>query len=240
MRTYSTMTIMGQNSKICHQIDPLIVRTCTAEEEAACMIAVSDLRRDLLRAALSIAILVTSVWSYQTIKEYSDSSTINPSVVKVVTNVEGSTSSPFIEPALLQDLESNVPDLTSDTIPEQVIEIRDKVISEHGTDTLPAVCDEVLNLLKIEEIPAWMGYVAWRESRCQADVKRLLSSTGDQSFGYFQINTLDNLWLEVQKVCGINERHVLLDPKINVACAAKLYRRYGYKPWYSGVYFQAP
>ena len=234
------MTIMGQNSKICHQIDPLIVRTCTAEEEAACMIAVSDLRRDLLRATLSIAILATSVLSYKTINEYSDSSKTNNSVIKVVTYVESSSSSPFVEPALLQDLESNIPDLTSDTIPEQVTEIEDEVISEHGSDAVPEMCAEVLSLLKIEKIPAWMAYVAWRESRCQPDVKRLLSSTGDQSFGYFQINTLDNLWPEVQRVCGINERHVLLDPKINVNCAAKLYRKYRYKPWHSGVYFQAP
>jgi hypothetical protein len=230
---------MGQISKTCPQIDPLIVRACTPEEEAACMMAASDLRRGFFKSVLSIAILITSVWSYRVIDEYRDTSKTNLSVAEVVTQVTSPATTPFTEPVRRYD-KPNVPDLAGEPMPEQVRGIINKVTSEHGFDAVPEMCAEVSNLLKIERIPEWMAYVAWRESRCQADVKRLLSSTGDQSFGYFQINTLDNLWSEVQRVCGINERHVLLDPEINVGCAAALYRRYGYKPWNSGVYFQAP
>ena len=133
-----------------------------------------------------------------------------------------------------------MPDHTRDSMPDQVSEIREKVQAEIGRDELPSECQRVKDLLRKEKLPEWMSYVAWRESRCQHDAKRLLTSTGDQSFGYFQINTLNNLWVEVQRVCGISERHVLLVDETNVSCTAELYRRYGYKPWHSGVYFTAP
>lgn len=132
------------------------------------------------------------------------------------------------------------PDMTDDPAPTQISDVIEDVKRETGLPDIPEYCDTVVSLLRGEMLPDWMAYVAWRESRCSPGAKRLLTRTGDQSFGYFQINTLDNLWPEVQRLCGVTARHTLLDPEANVRCAAEMYRRYGYKPWNSGVYFKAP
>lgn len=232
---------MGQRTGGCRQIDPLIPLECTPEERASSLIAANDVKFQALWICLIVLVGFASLWSYEAVREHSrniaPSTEVSEMTRKPHVMTPGTTSgdtSPTRE-----DVES-VPDYTRDNIPGQVSEIREKMKTELGSDELPPECQRVKELLRKEMMPEWMSYVAWRESRCQHDAKRLLTSTGDQSFGYFQINTLDNLWVEVQRACGINERHVLLVEETNVSCAAELYRRYGYKPWHSGVYFTAP
>jgi hypothetical protein len=76
-----------------------------------------------------------------------------------------------------------------------------------------------------------MAAVAWRESRCTADAHNRDRSTGDNSYGLFQINTLGRLWGEVQWRCKVDERVALFDAGTNVACARALYDAYGSRPW---------
>ena len=95
----------------------------------------------------------------------------------------------------------------------------------------PASCDWILPILDTHGLPTWMSAVAWRESRCTADAHNRDRSTGDNSYGLFQINTLGALWGEVQWRCELDERAALFDAGTNVACASALYDAYGYRPW---------
>jgi hypothetical protein len=98
-------------------------------------------------------------------------------------------------------------------------------------------CDDVAELVRQHGMPAWMTTVAWRESRCRHDVTNFDRRTADRSYGLFQINVLGGLWEESRDRCGIRQPEQLLDPYVNVSCAAALYRAYGYQPWDSGRYF---
>jgi hypothetical protein len=82
-----------------------------------------------------------------------------------------------------------------------------------------------------------MTTVAWRESRCRHGVTNFDTRTADRSYGLFQINVLGDLWEESRDRCGLERPEELLDPHVNVSCAAALYRVYGYRPWDSGRYF---
>lgn len=232
---------MGQRTGRCRQIDPLIPLECTPEERARSLIAANDVKFQALWICLIVLVGFASFWSYEAVREHSRNTTTFTGMSEITrepsVTTPGTTAGGTLP--VREDVES-APDHTRDNMPDQVSEIREEVQTELGKDELPPECQRVKDLLHKEMLPEWMAYVAWRESRCRHDAKRLLTSTGDQSFGYFQINTLDNLWIEVQRVCGINERHVLLVGETNVSCAAKLYRRYGYRPWHSGVYFTAP
>lgn len=102
----------------------------------------------------------------------------------------------------------------------------------------PQRCDWVLPLMERHGLPTWMVAVADRESRCTASAFNGNSNTGDRSYGLFQINTLGSLWGEVSTRCNLADQRDLLDADTNVACAAALYRAYGYRPWDSGRYFR--
>ena len=98
-------------------------------------------------------------------------------------------------------------------------------------------CNEVAELVRRNGLPAWMTTVAWRESRCRHEVTNFDARTADRSYGLFQINVLGELWAESRDRCGLQRPEELLDPHVNVSCAAALYRAYGYRPWDSGRYF---
>jgi len=99
-------------------------------------------------------------------------------------------------------------------------------------------CAEVAELVRRNGMPEWMTTVAWRESRCRHHVTNFDRRTADRSYGLFQINVLGNLWAESRERCGLKRPEQLLDPDVNVSCAAALYRAYGYQPWDSGRYFR--
>lgn len=98
-------------------------------------------------------------------------------------------------------------------------------------------CGDVAALVRQHGMPEWMTTVAWRESRCQHGATNFDRRTADRSYGLFQINVLGDLWEESRDRCGIHRPEQLLDPYVNVSCAAALYRAYGYRPWDSGRYF---
>lgn len=98
-------------------------------------------------------------------------------------------------------------------------------------------CAGVAELVRRHGMPEWMTTVAWRESRCQHAVTNFNRRTADRSYGLFQINVLGDLWKESRERCGLAHPEELLNPHVNVSCAAALYRAYGYQPWDSGRYF---
>lgn len=98
-------------------------------------------------------------------------------------------------------------------------------------------CTAVAELVRHHGMPEWMTTVAWRESRCRHEVTNFDRRTADRSYGLFQINVLGDLWEESRERCGLRRPEQLLDPNVNVSCAAALYRAYGYQPWDSGRYF---
>jgi hypothetical protein len=108
--------------------------------------------------------------------------------------------------------------------------------SNHSKWVAPG-CSHVADLVRQNGLPAWMTTVAWRESRCRHEVTNFDTRTADRSYGLFQINVLGNLWEESRGRCGLKRPEELLDPHVNVSCAAALYRAYGYQPWDSGRYF---
>jgi hypothetical protein len=122
-------------------------------------------------------------------------------------------------------------------VPPQVLEIRESVDEPFISRWVPARCAEVAAAVVDAGLPEWMTLVAWRESRCIASVSNRKRSTGDDSWGLFQINTLGSLWGEVRSRCGVSSREQLLDAGTNIVCASKLFSAYGYRPWHAGKYF---
>ena len=116
-----------------------------------------------------------------------------------------------------------------------------RIASDHGGSPtsrwVAEGCDHVAALVRDHGLPDWMTSVAWRESRCRHDVTNFDRKTADRSYGLFQINVLGDLWRESRDRCGLERPEELLDARVNVACAAALYRAYGYRPWNSGTYF---
>ena len=122
--------------------------------------------------------------------------------------------------------------------PPSVRSLADKHGGGRQSRWVPEECENVAALVRRYGLPAWMTTVAWRESRCQRAARNLDRRTADQSYGLFQINVLGDLWKESRDRCGLQRPEELLDAHTNVACAATLYRAYGYQPWDSGRYFQ--
>lgn len=122
-------------------------------------------------------------------------------------------------------------------VPAQVLRLRASVDEPFVSHWVPRRCAEVADYVVAAGMPEWMTLVAWRESRCIASVRNLDRSTGDESWGLFQINTLGRLWGEVRSRCGLRSREQLLDQRTNVACASKLFTAYGFRPWHAGRYF---
>jgi hypothetical protein len=127
---------------------------------------------------------------------------------------------------------------TADPVPGRLLKTVRSATLADGYAHVPVGCVELLPLILSAGLPEWMSLVAWRESRCKEGALRDDISTGDLSYGYFQINTLGYLWGEIQERCQVSQREELLEPDTNVRCASALYRAYGYKPWDSGLYFR--
>lgn len=106
-------------------------------------------------------------------------------------------------------------------------------------ETVMRACGWMVPALERNELPRGMLNIAWRESRCIPGVQNQDRSTGDSSYGIFQINTLGTLWPEVRRRCGVERREDLLDAGTNITCAGALYAAYGSKPWDRGRYFSA-
>ncbi len=124
---------------------------------------------------------------------------------------------------------------TPDTVREPDVSSPDDAV---GKRYAPASCDWVLPIMEQHGLPRWMVAVAYRESRCLPGAYNGDRSTGDDSYGLFQINTLGSLWREVQQRCKLGDRRDLFDPERNISCAARLYKAYGYQPWDRGTYFK--
>lgn len=116
-----------------------------------------------------------------------------------------------------------------------------RTAAQHGGSSrskwVASGCGHVAELVRRNGLPTWMTTVAWRESRCRHEVTNFDARTADRSYGLFQINVLGDLWKESRDRCGLQRPEELLDPHVNVSCAAALYRAYGYRPWDSGRYF---
>lgn len=76
--------------------------------------------------------------------------------------------------------------------------------------------------------------ISERESGWNSLAYNPKSSTGDKSYGLFQINMLGNLGPWRQKLFGISSYEALFDPRTNVQAAKKLYdfrKKAGENPW---------
>lgn len=136
---------------------------------------------------------------------------------------------------------ATTPATVTGVVPPAPVQVRE-IADEHGgtrrSRWIPRECRYVADLVRQHGMPEWMTSVAWRESRCQRTAKNFNRRTADQSYGLFQINVLGYLWEESRDRCGLARPEELLDAHTNVACAAALYRVYGYQPWDSGNYFR--
>jgi len=78
---------------------------------------------------------------------------------------------------------------------------------------------------------AHVTYLIQRESHCDPNAWADRPSTGDDSIGLLQINTIGDLWPAIQEMCGVTDRHQLTDPTTNLTCGLRLFERYGFQPW---------
>jgi len=125
----------------------------------------------------------------------------------------------------------------SDPVPDQIRQLLDRR-SQAGLAWPAPECQWLLPHLSVHGLPDWMLAVAWRESRCRADVRNHNLRTRDDSWGLFQINALGSvLRAELRQTCGIDDPERLLDADTSLRCAGALYARYGYRPWHAGRYF---
>jgi len=92
------------------------------------------------------------------------------------------------------------------------------------------LCSQYHGLLAAEGLPVtYFARIMYRESKC--DPTAYNGKHRDRSYGLLQINTKGALWGELQRRCGLTSKDQLFDPATNVACAARLYRVYGTRPW---------
>lgn len=76
--------------------------------------------------------------------------------------------------------------------------------------------------------------IASRESGFDPGAHNGNASTGDNSYGLWQINTLSTgQWNEVRNYFDppLTDRAQLFAPRVNAIAAVAMYRRYGWKPW---------
>lgn len=73
--------------------------------------------------------------------------------------------------------------------------------------------------------------IAGRESRWMPGAFNGNRSTGDKSYGLFQINMIDNLGPARRKTFGISKDEDLFDPRTNIKAARLLFGDGNYAPW---------
>ena len=76
-----------------------------------------------------------------------------------------------------------------------------------------------------------MGAIGAAESSGITSAHNPDASTGDNSYGLWQINMLGKLEQERKQLFGISENEQLKDPKINAAAAKKIYEQQGFNAW---------
>ena len=88
---------------------------------------------------------------------------------------------------------------------------------------------------------AIMGAIGAAESSGNPNAHNPNRSTGDNSYGLWQINMIDRLGPERRRLFGIQTNEQLKDPKINAMAARKIFQQQGFKAWSvykSGKYLQ--
>lgn len=82
-----------------------------------------------------------------------------------------------------------------------------------------------------EEQAAIMAAIGAAESSGNSKAHNPNASTGDDSYGLWQINMLGNLGPERRNQFGISENQQLFDPKVNAAAAKKIFDQQGFEAW---------
>jgi hypothetical protein len=207
---------------VCSPIDPLVMCSCSRPSAKREVKGVN-----YVCLALVVFVFIASCsWVASRV----EAAAIDERVAPVV------TASPEVQ-ASPSTMTTPVP-VTIEPVPTRLLATVRNAPLAAGYAHVPVGCVEILPLISSAGLPEWMSLVAWRESRCKSGALRDDLSTGDLSYGYFQINTLGYLWGEIQDRCQVSQREELLEPVTNVRCAGALYRAYGYKPWDSGLYFE--
>jgi hypothetical protein len=208
---------------VCSPIDPLVLCSCSR------LSAKRDVK-GLNYACLTLVVFVfiaSCSWVASRVEAAAIDERVAPAVVAVGRDVQTTTTTTI----------APVP-VTVEPVPPRLLATVQNATLAVGYTHVPVGCVKILPLISSAGLPEWMSLVSWRESRCKSGALRDDVSTGDLSYGYFQINTLGYLWGEIQDRCKISQREELLEPATNVRCAGALYRAYGYKPWDSGLYFE--
>lgn len=82
-----------------------------------------------------------------------------------------------------------------------------------------------------DEQAAIMAAIGAAESSGNTKAHNPNASTGDDSYGLWQINMLGNLGPERRNQFGISENQQLFDPRVNAAAAKKIFDQQGFEAW---------
>ena len=94
----------------------------------------------------------------------------------------------------------------------------------HGSGVDPKDLARMLEKKKFQKNDIWkMLAIAWRESRLNPRVHNTNRKTGDNSYGLYQINMIDNLGPGRRKQYRIANNEELFNPEVNVRAARILY-----------------
>lgn len=213
---------------VCSPIDPLVMCSCSR----------SSAKREVKGVNYACLTLVVFVFiaSCSWVASRVEAAAIDERVAPVLVTADRDAQASAV--ATVIPVPVPVEPVTVEPVPSRLLETVRHATLADGYEYVPVGCVKLRPLILSAGLPEWMSLVAWRESRCTPDALRDDVSTGDLSYGYFQINTLGYLWGEIQERCQVSQREELLDPATNVRCAGALYRAYGYKPWDSGSYFE--
>ena len=76
-----------------------------------------------------------------------------------------------------------------------------------------------------------MAAIAMAESSGRSDAHNPNASTGDNSYGLWQINMIGRLGPARRREFGINANEQLFDPRVNAKAAYRVYRQQGFNAW---------
>ena len=107
--------------------------------------------------------------------------------------------------------------------------------SDTGGDGQRLSVAEMVNLAKQagfnDEEAAIMGAIGAAESSGNPSAHNPNASTGDNSYGLWQINMLGNMGPERKKLFNIEDNEQLKDPRVNAEAARKIYEQQGFEAW---------
>lgn len=123
---------------------------------------------------------------------------------------------PFIPPAIADSVEASTDGATVTTQPA-------KVGIEKYRNATSLTDEELVDLLSLVGFKGYSLKIAWaivmRESRGHPLSHNKTASTGDNSYGLFQINMIGDLGADRREKFGIQQNSDLLDPVTNVKAA---------------------